>query len=82
VLSLLAKCISPNEQIQLVSQKVQIIVTACYPNRIVLIGSAARLAMNEASDVDFIVIVEDGSDTSNTDFRWTIVYIQKSSITY
>ena len=63
---LLAKALTPEEQQQLIQAKLAWILRACQPNRVILFGSAARLEMTDASDIDLILIFPDDHDVRTT----------------
>lgn len=61
---LVAKKLTRGEQEQIISEKLDWILLACRPERIVLFGSAARGDMTTASDIDLALIF-------NTDLELT-----------
>jgi hypothetical protein len=53
---LTAKTLDPSEVESILRRKLQWILSACTPQRVLLVGSAASRQMTNASDVDLIVI--------------------------
>ncbi len=63
---LLAKPLTRAEQEQLIQEKLAWILGACQPSKIILFGSAASLAMTDASDIDMVLIFPNDQDLSAT----------------
>jgi len=59
---LLAKPIPRTDVDPIINEELAAILAACKPTRVFLFGSAARNEMTDASDLDLLVVVEDGSN--------------------
>jgi HEPN domain-containing protein len=65
-MKLFSEKLSFEEQRDLVQKKTYSIVKACQPVKVLLIGSASHALMTTASDVDFVVILDEKKDLKKT----------------